>query len=116
MRRYLRMMGSSGIRNATLQAILSANYMARSLSDDYPILFQNENGMLAHEFIVDCKHFKDSANIQTEDIAKRLIDFVRINFIFLFFYFFFILLIYLFFFEGFPCTDDELPCCKNTDD
>jgi len=49
--------------------------MASRLSEDYEILFKGENGTVAHEFILDVRPFKDSANIEAEDIAKRLIDY-----------------------------------------
>merc|ERR1712147_496339 len=49
--------------------------MAARLSDDFEILYRGEGGTVAHEFILDVRPFKDSANIEAEDIAKRLIDY-----------------------------------------
>lgn len=72
---YLVMMGSKGLTKASEHAILNANYMASRLADDFDILFKGENGTVAHEFILDVRPFKDSANIEAEDIAKRLIDY-----------------------------------------
>mmetsp|Transcript_12351 Transcript_12351/g.34364 ORF Transcript_12351/g.34364 Transcript_12351/m.34364 type:complete len:810 (-) Transcript_12351:60-2489(-) len=72
---YLVMMGSKGLTKASVHAILNANYMASRLSEDYEILYKGENGTVAHEFILDVRPFKDSANIEAEDIAKRLIDY-----------------------------------------
>ncbi|HVS72018.1 MAG TPA: aminomethyl-transferring glycine dehydrogenase [Phycisphaerae bacterium] len=72
---YIRMMGPDGLTAATQVAILNANYMAKRLESHYPILYRGKNGRCAHEFILDCRHFEDSANIKVEDIAKRLMDF-----------------------------------------
>jgi len=69
------MMGSSGLTKATQVAILSANYMARRLEKHYPILYRGINNRVAHEFIVDLRAFKQSAGIEAEDVAKRLIDY-----------------------------------------
>ena len=44
------------------------------LVDNYPVLYTGKNGTCAHEFIIDLKHIKD-AHIESEDIAKRLIDY-----------------------------------------
>jgi len=72
---YIRMMGAAGLKRATQVAILNANYIARRLSRDYPILFTGEGGWVAHECIVDCRHFAAEAGVQVDDIAKRLQDF-----------------------------------------
>ena len=72
---YIAMMGAHGLKAATEVAILSANYMAKRLEDSYPILYRGKNGRCAHEFIVDCRAFDDSAGIKIDDIAKRLIDY-----------------------------------------
>ena len=49
------MMGPDGLKDASRIAILNANYMAKCLSEHYPILFSNEKGRVAHEFIIDCR-------------------------------------------------------------
>jgi glycine dehydrogenase len=72
---YIALMGGAGLTRATQVAILSANYMARRLGEHYPVLFTGANGRCAHEFILDCRQFQQSAGITVEDIAKRLIDF-----------------------------------------
>jgi len=72
---YIRMMGPEGLRRATEVAILNANYIAVRLSGHYPILYTGENGMVAHECIVDCRGFKAEAGVEVEDIAKRLQDY-----------------------------------------
>ncbi|MBP5858296.1 aminomethyl-transferring glycine dehydrogenase [Marivibrio halodurans] len=72
---YIRMMGPSGLRRATQVAILNANYIARRLSDHFEVLYTGRNGMVAHECILDCRPFEESAGVTVEDIAKRLVDY-----------------------------------------
>jgi glycine dehydrogenase len=72
---YIRMLGSEGVKAATEYAILNANYMRARLDGNYDILYTNHNGLCAHEFIVDLRPFKKSAEIEAEDVAKRLIDY-----------------------------------------
>ncbi|KAI9101980.1 glycine cleavage system P-protein-domain-containing protein [Phlyctochytrium arcticum] len=72
---YLKMMGDEGVRDATKVALLNANYMLKRLEKHYEILYVNNNGRCAHEFIIDCRPFDASAHIQAIDIAKRLHDY-----------------------------------------
>lgn len=72
---YIAMMGGDGLRRATERAILNANYVKERLKDAYPILYVGKNGRAAHEMIIDCRAFKKTANIEVEDIAKRLMDY-----------------------------------------
>ena len=69
------MMGNNGLAHATKLAILNANYMAKRLEGHYPILYKGATGRVAHEFIVDLRGFKQSAGVDAEDIAKRLMDY-----------------------------------------
>jgi glycine dehydrogenase len=68
-------MGEPGLRKASQVAILNANYMAKRLEGYYPILYTGDRGLVAHEFIIDLRPFKDSAGINVDDVAKRLMDF-----------------------------------------
>ena len=72
---YIRMLGNEGVKSATEVAILNANYMRARLDGRYEILYTNHNGQCAHEFIVDLRPFRKTAEIEAEDIAKRLIDY-----------------------------------------
>ncbi len=72
---YIKMLGSDGIRMSTEYAILNANYMKARLDKFYKILYTGNHGTCAHEFIVDLRPFKQSAGIEAEDVAKRLIDY-----------------------------------------
>lgn len=72
---YIRMLGPGGLTAATEYAILNANYMRARLEGHYDILYTNRNGQCAHEFIVDLRPFKKTAEIEAEDVAKRLMDY-----------------------------------------
>jgi glycine dehydrogenase len=72
---YIRMLGYDGVRLATEYAILNANYMLARLKNQFDILYTNNHGACAHEFIVDLRPFKKNAEIEAEDIAKRLMDY-----------------------------------------
>jgi glycine dehydrogenase len=72
---YIKMLGESGLKKATEYAILNANYMKAKLENNFKILFTGKSGTCAHEFIVDLRPFKNSAGIEAEDVAKRLMDY-----------------------------------------
>jgi glycine dehydrogenase len=72
---YIRMLGSKGIKASTEYAILNANYMRCRLTGHYDVLYLGNNNTCAHEFIVDLRPFKKSADIEAEDVAKRLMDY-----------------------------------------
>ncbi|VDN17919.1 unnamed protein product [Gongylonema pulchrum] len=88
---YIRMMAGVGLKEASQMAILNANYMAKRLEAAYRIVYkattssyfrfsfirllQDEQGLVAHEFIIDCKDFKKTAGVEVVDIAKRLMDY-----------------------------------------
>ncbi len=71
---YIRMMGPSGLREATQIAILNANYIAHRLKEKYDILYTGNDDLVAHECILDTRSMKENG-INVDDIAKRLIDF-----------------------------------------
>ena len=72
---YIAMMGPNGLKRATQLAILSANYMAKRLAPHFPVLYKGQHERVAHECIIDCRSLKASANIDVDDIAKRLMDY-----------------------------------------
>jgi len=72
---YIKMLGADGLTKATEIAILNANYIASELKDTYGILYTGENGRVAHEMILECRHLKTSSGISEADIAKRLMDY-----------------------------------------
>jgi glycine dehydrogenase len=72
---YIALMGAKGLKLATEVAILNANYMAQRLAPHYPILYTGKNGLVAHECIIDLHDCKAIANIEVDDVAKRLMDY-----------------------------------------
>jgi glycine dehydrogenase len=72
---YIAMMGPDGLTEATRYAILNANYVAKRLEGHYRTLYSGNRGLIAHECILDCRPFKATANVEVEDVAKRLIDY-----------------------------------------
>ena len=72
---YISMMGGDGLTRATEVAILNANYIAKRLEEHYPVLYKGQNGLVAHECIIDPRPLRSSAGIEVEDIAKRLMDY-----------------------------------------
>jgi glycine dehydrogenase len=72
---YCRMMGATGLTQATEAAILSANYVSARLREHYPTLYASANGHVAHECILDLRPLKDTSGVMAEDVAKRLMDY-----------------------------------------
>ena len=71
---YIKLMGRHGLKEASQMAILNANYIAKRLAPHFPILYAGENGIVAHECIVDLRPLKDTG-VTVDDVAKRLMDF-----------------------------------------
>ena len=72
---YIKMMGARGLTHATKITLLNANYILSRLKPHYPILYTNDQGRCAHEFILDVRKFKESCGIEAIDVAKRLQDY-----------------------------------------
>jgi glycine dehydrogenase len=72
---YIRLMGPDGLLKATQVAIASANYIAKRLGDHYPVLYTGENGLVAHECILDLRGITAQTGVTVDDVAKRLIDY-----------------------------------------
>lgn len=72
---YIRLLGASGLEQATRTAILSANYMAARLRDTYGIVYTGATGRVGHELILDCRKLRESVGVDESDIAKRLMDY-----------------------------------------
>ena len=71
---FIRMSGGEGLLRASKTAILNANYMAKRLENHYKVLFLNDNGRCAHEFIIDLRNLKNHG-LSEDDVAKRLADY-----------------------------------------
>ncbi|MCF8260302.1 MAG: aminomethyl-transferring glycine dehydrogenase [Melioribacteraceae bacterium] len=72
---YIKMMGEEGLTNATKIAILNANYLRKKLQSAFTVLYTDKNGYSAHELIFDLREYKNTLNIEVDDIAKRLMDY-----------------------------------------
>lgn len=72
---YIRMMGSEGLRDATASAVLAANYVAKQLEDAFPVLYTGNDGLVAHECIIDIRGITKDSGVTVDDVAKRLIDY-----------------------------------------
>ncbi|MBG6239354.1 glycine dehydrogenase [Mycetocola sp. CAN_C7] len=72
---YVRMMGAEGLKQATGAAVLAANYIASRLRESYPVLYTGDNGLVAHECILDLRPLREATGVTVDDVAKRLIDY-----------------------------------------
>lgn len=72
---YVAMLGDEGLKRSTQVAILNANYLMKSLAEDFPILYTGRNDRVAHECIVDLRPLKEECGISEMDVAKRLMDY-----------------------------------------
>ncbi|NYF96674.1 aminomethyl-transferring glycine dehydrogenase [Janibacter cremeus] len=72
---YVRLMGGGGLSRATQLAVLSANYVAARLGEQYPVLYAGPGGIVAHECIVDLRQLTKDTGVTVDDVAKRLIDY-----------------------------------------
>ena len=72
---FIRLMGGDGLREATMVAILGANYVARRLDPHFPVLYTGARGRVAHECILDLRPLAKATGVTAEDVAKRLADY-----------------------------------------
>ena len=72
---YVRMMGPDGLTRATASAVLAANYVAKRLGEHFPVLYRGEDGLVAHECILDVRGVTKETGVTVDDVAKRLIDY-----------------------------------------
>ncbi|MFB7797111.1 aminomethyl-transferring glycine dehydrogenase [Isoptericola sp. NPDC056134] len=72
---YLALMGPDGLTEASKAAVLTANYVAKRLDPYFPVLYTGENGLVAHECILDLRPMTAETGVTAEDVAKRLIDY-----------------------------------------
>jgi glycine dehydrogenase len=72
---YIRLMGGAGLMEATSVAVLSANYVAARLTETFPVLYTGQNGLVAHECILDLRPITKATGVTVDDVAKRLMDY-----------------------------------------
>jgi glycine dehydrogenase subunit 2 len=68
---YIKLLGADGLRKASEQAVLNANYMASKLAQAFPMPYKQ---LRKHEFVLSGAVLKKKG-VKTLDLAKRLLDF-----------------------------------------
>jgi glycine dehydrogenase subunit 2 len=69
---YIKHLGSNGIKEASENAVLNANYMMAKLKHNYNVAFDR---YCMHEFVLDLSNYKNEYGIRALDICKRMMDF-----------------------------------------
>ncbi|RAV33720.1 aminomethyl-transferring glycine dehydrogenase [Corynebacterium heidelbergense] len=72
---YIAMMGDEGLTEASRMALVNANYVSQQSEDYFPTLYKGENGLVAHECILDLRQLTKRSGITAEDVTKRLMDY-----------------------------------------
>jgi len=65
-------LGGDGLKNASENAVLNANYMMHRLKDKYQIPFK---GYCMHEFVISIEELKRKNGVAAIDIAKAILDY-----------------------------------------
>ena len=69
---YIRALGPDGLREASRDAVLNANYLLRRVAGYYDIPFDRH---CKHEFVANPGKIKKETGVKTLDISKRLLDY-----------------------------------------
>jgi glycine dehydrogenase subunit 2 len=69
---YMVTLGGEGLKNASQNAVLNANYMMHRLKDKYHIPFE---GYCMHEFVMSLEELKKEKGVGAIDVAKALLDY-----------------------------------------
>ena len=70
---YMMTLGREGLKNASENAVLNANYMLHMLKDTFEIPFGN--GRCMHEFVMSLEDLKKEKSVSALDFAKALLDY-----------------------------------------
>ncbi|MDR0778288.1 MAG: aminomethyl-transferring glycine dehydrogenase subunit GcvPB [Methanomassiliicoccaceae archaeon] len=68
---YILRMGSDGLRNAAIKAVINSNYLKELIKDVYEVPYGDPK---KHEFVASASKLKKEKGIKASDIAKRMID------------------------------------------
>lgn len=68
---YILTLGASGLKEASVNAVLNANYIMHRLSGTYDIAY---NHTCMHEFVMSLQRLKDETGVNALDVAKSLLD------------------------------------------
>lgn len=69
---YILTLGANGLKSASENAVLNANYMMHKLKDIYKMPFR---GPCMHEFVMTIEDLKKEKGVSALDIAKALLDY-----------------------------------------
>jgi glycine cleavage system P protein (glycine dehydrogenase) subunit 2 len=72
---YIRSLGAEGLKDASVTAVLNANYLLAKLGDLAQHLPLAYGRLCMHEFVLSGAPMKRELGIRTLDLAKRLLDF-----------------------------------------
>jgi hypothetical protein len=67
---YVKLMGGSGLTEATKSALLAANYVASRLNEFFPVLYTGDSGLVAHECILDLRGLTARTGVTAEDVGQ----------------------------------------------
>ncbi len=68
---YILTLGREGIREASENAVLNANYMMNRLKDNYDLAYDH---ICMHEFVLTLEGLKKETGVSALDVAKALLD------------------------------------------
>ena len=69
---YILSLGRDGLKSASQNAVLNANYMMNALKDTFPVAYPQT---CMHEFVVSLETLKKETGISAKDICKALLDY-----------------------------------------
>lgn len=69
---YILTLGGEGLKNASENAVLNANYMMSKLKESFEIPF---SGHCMHEFVISLEQLKQEKGVSALDFAKTLLDY-----------------------------------------
>ncbi|MBQ9707749.1 MAG: aminomethyl-transferring glycine dehydrogenase subunit GcvPB, partial [Firmicutes bacterium] len=69
---YIETLGAEGLKEASQNAVLNANYMMAGLRSHYTMACKD---ICMHEFVMDIGDIKEETGVSAMDIAKSLLDF-----------------------------------------
>ncbi|KAF0223101.1 MAG: glycine dehydrogenase subunit 2 [Erysipelotrichaceae bacterium] len=69
---YILSLGSNGLKEASYNAVLNANYMMAKLKDHFPVAYPVP---CMHEFVLSLQKLKDETGVNAKDMCKGLLDY-----------------------------------------
>lgn len=69
---YIKHLGYDGLKEASENAVLNANYMRVKLAKAFDVAYDK---ICMHEFVLDLSNYKEKWGVRAMDICKRMMDF-----------------------------------------